>query len=383
MIFFDVNSFLSPRGGGARTYHIKKAEWFARHAEHRYLVLGPGHGRGELELCQDCPPIRTGYGIPYGRSRNYRILVDPWEATRIVKDQSPGVVEIGDPWLSARWSAKLPKSILRTSFWHSDPHTAYLEPWAAKGGTFRRFLAKRILSRVDSWHRHFDLIWCASEWVANLLRNRGYPNVEIIRFGIDKTDFHPRAKSPELLRRFGLDPDRPVLLYAGRLDVEKGVSVLLQALPGILALPTRPQVLVTGRGEWESRFKAFQAPGYAYGGFLEDREELAGLVSSADLLLATCAVETFGLSVLEGLCSGTGVVSADDGGGGEQVRSSQAGELFQAGSVDSFIESIQAAMPRAQEFSIKARLWAEGWPSWDEMFSHQIGRCLEIRNARN
>ena len=383
MVFFDVNSFLSPRGGGARTYHIKKSEWFESRPEHRYIVLGPGSGRGELELCHGCKPIRTGYGIPYGRLKNYRVLVDPLEADRIVRESNPSVVEIGDPWLSARWAGKLPRRILRTSFWHSDPHTAYLEPWSRVGRPWRRVLSRRILSQVDSWHRNFDLIWCASEWVATLLRRRGYPNVEKIRFGIDKTIFHPRARTPDLVRRFGLDPDRPVLLYAGRLDIEKGVSELLEAIPGILALESRPQVLVTGRGEWEPRFQAFRAEGYAYGGFLENREDLSNLVASSDLLLATCAVETFGLSVLEGLCSGIGVVSADGGGGGEQVRESGAGELFAPGSASEFVKAVERALPRSGEFAAKARLWGEAWPTWNEMFSHQISRCLEIQHARS
>lgn len=382
MVFFDVNSFLSPRGGGARTYHIKKSDWFATRPEHEYVILGPGPGRGTIQLCQDCYPIRTAYGVPYGRSKNYRVLLDLRAADDIVKEISPSVVEIGDPWLSARWGGRLPRSILRTAFWHSDPHTAYLEPLVRKGRPWLKPFADRILSKVDSWHRGYDLIWCASEWVAALLRKRGYPNVEIIRFGIDRDLFHPRPRTPEILERFGLDPQRPTLLYTGRLDFEKDVHVLMEAIPGILALDARPQVLVTGRGEWEDRFGAFQAPGYAYGGFLESREDLSNLVASCDLLLATCPVETFGLSVLEGLCSGRGVVSAHDGGGGEQVRQSGAGELFQSGSSTEFVKAVERALPRADEYAAKARAWGAAWPTWNDMFERQNNRCMELVDAR-
>lgn len=382
MVFFDVNSFLSPRGGGARTYHIKKSDWFARCSDHEYQILGPGEGRGTLELCPSCRPIRTGWGVPYGRKKNYRVLLDFREADRIVAEKSPAVVEIGDPWLSARWGGRLPRKILRTAFWHSDPHTAYLEPLVRAGRPWLRPFADRILSTVDSWHKGFDLIWCASEWVADLLRRRGYPNVEIIQFGIDRELFHPRPRVPAMLERFGLDPTRPTVLYTGRLDFEKDVHVLFASLPGLLALESAPQVLVTGRGEWEDRFAAFRAPGYAYGGFLENRDEVADLVASCDLLLATCPVETFGLSVLEGICSGRGVVSADGGGGAEQVRQSGAGELFASGSVTEFVKAVERALPKADEYAARARAWGAAWPTWDDMFSRQNRRCLELLDAR-
>ena len=206
MVFLDVNSFLSPRGGGARTYHLQKAEWFARHLDHAYLVLGPGSGTGEALLGESGFKMRTSWGMPYGRSRNYRVLLDFLEADRLLEREKVDVLEVGDPWLTARWSSRRRQPV-RTCMWHSDPHTAYLEPWAGHR-LLRRLATKLVLRRVDAWHRHFDRIWCASEWVADLLRSRGYPNVERIRFGIDGVD--------RFVRTVGFD--RIAFDFVGRVD---------------------------------------------------------------------------------------------------------------------------------------------------------------------
>jgi glycosyltransferase involved in cell wall biosynthesis len=206
--------------------------------------------------------------------------------------------------------------------------------------------------------------------------------VERIRFGIEKNRFRPMAPDPALLSRFGMDPHRPVLIYAGRLDIEKGVETLLSAIPALLILPERPQILVTGRGEYEDRFQRLSVSGYAFGGFL-DRDELARLLGSSTLLLATCAVETFGLGVLEALCAGLPVVSADGGGGGEQVRESGAGELFRPGDASDLVESVTRALSRRDELASLARSWGAAWPSWDDMFSTQTNACMEMVDARS
>lgn len=380
MVFLDVNSFLSPQGGGARTYHLNKAEWFSHQASHRYLVLGPGPGEGVADLGEG-HSMNTGWGVPYGKRRNYRFLVGLDVADRLIERNRVDILEVGDPWLTARWSRRR-HDLMRTCVWHSDPHTAYLDPWAAQGRPWRKIVARAVLGQVDQWHRHFDLIWCASEWVANLLRHRGYPNVRRLRFGIDKRRFSPTAATPGVMARFGLDPARPVLLYAGRLDFEKGVQTLYRSIPLLTRLESKPQVLVTGRGEWEERFGHLKLDGYAYGGFLP-RDELAAVVASATLMVSTCSVETFGLGVLESICSGLPVVSCQGGGAGEQVRDSGAGTLYPDQDVVGLLEAVESALERRDALSRAALAWREQWPSWDEMFHHQTTTCEEIFHDRH
>lgn len=380
MIFLDVNTFLSPRGGGIRTYHNRKAAWFAGQGHHRYLTLQPGPCRDTL------PEERLGLerhaarGLPIGD--NYRFLWDLGAGNDLLESRSVDVVEAGDPWATAVWASRL-KGRIRASFWHSDPHTAYIGPWTSRHlPGIGKLVAHLVQGSLDRTHRKFHVVWCASRWVRDLQLARGVAGAELLPFGIGHADFQPQAPDPGVVSGLGLDPARPVLLYAGRLDVEKGTDVFERAIPDLLALESRPQIVVAGRGERQDRFRQISADGYRFVGFLEDPAKLRALYASSTLLLSPCAVETFGLGVLESLHMGLPVVSAGGGGGGEQVADSRGGELFEPGNAREMVLAVARALPRRRELSRRAMLWGAAWPSWDRMFEIQTDRLMELRDRQ-
>lgn len=379
MVFLDVNTFLSPRGGGSRTYHLRKASWFSRQAGHAYITLQPDVRRGILPSRSPNIEHHTARGLLIGD--NYRFLWDLEVGNDLLRRRHVDVLEAGDPWATALWTAQR-RDVLRTAFWHSDPHTAYFDPVARRCGPVAGAALHLAGKTVDAVHRRFDRIWCASRWVAGKLRARGLENVAVLPFGIDHAHFTPRPRKAELIASLGLSPDRPVLLYAGRLDPEKSVDVLMEAIDPLLALPQRPQIVVTGRGKHDAWFGELRREGYLYLGYLDDRDRLADLYASADLYLATCAVETFGLGVLEALTMGLPVVSADDGGGAEQVSDSGGGTLFRAGSAADLARAVEEALPRRAELSARATAWGRAWPSWDDMFRRQAEGNLELLARR-
>lgn len=379
VIFLDVNTFLSPRGGGIRTYHSRKSAWFASHPEHVYHTLQPGPKRSSQQGPGPGVFQHVARGLPIGD--NYRFLWDLGAADDLLRRHEIDCIEAGDPWATAFWAVRRPGPV-RASFWHSDPHTAYIAPWTPKlGSVLGSIVSKTLRTVLDRTHRRFDVVWCASRWVRDLQISRGVTNAELLRFGICHEEFQPEASDPAVIRKVGLDPDRPVLLYAGRLNPEKGVDVFERAIPDLLALPSRPQIAVAGRGELQHRFDNRSEDGYRYLGYVDDHALLRGLYASSTLLLAPCAVETFGLGVLESLHMGLPVVSADSGGGGEQVADSGGGELFAARDARAMVEAVARALPRRQELSARAVAWGAAWPSWSEMFETQTRRIGELRHA--
>src|SRR5580704_19382121 len=96
-------------------------------------------------------------------------------------------------------------------------------------------------------------------------------------------------------------------------------------------------------------------------GHVHDRREIAGLLAGADVTLAPCRAETFGLAVLESLACGTPVVTSD-GGAGFEVCGGECGIAAAADPVrtaDAVTELLDRDRPRQR---LRARARAEQFP---------------------
>ncbi len=94
---------------------------------------------------------------------------------------------------------------------------------------------------------------CGNHEAAEILRAKGYGGLiaEIPQMGVELEHFAPKASGTAARRaakqELGLDPERFIILFAGRLVAEKGVSDLLRALQETPALAAA-QLLVLGDG---------------------------------------------------------------------------------------------------------------------------------------
>jgi len=71
--------------------------------------------------------------------------------------------------------------------------------------------------------------------------------------GIDLRRFSPGSNGSKLKQKYRI-PDRLVLLYAGRLDKEKRIEVILRAMPGIVER-VDAHLLVAGPGKLRSNLE--------------------------------------------------------------------------------------------------------------------------------
>ena len=125
------------------------------------------------------------------------------------------------------------------------------------------------------------------------LKNRGFKNLEICRHGVDTTVFKP-TPGP------GLELPRPILMYMGRVAVEKNIEAFLE-------LDLLGSYCVVGDGpdlpRLKSRYPHAHFFGYRFG------HDLAGLLSAADVLVFPSLTDTFGLVMLEAMAFGTPVAA--------------------------------------------------------------------------
>nr|MDT0666276.1 glycosyltransferase [Micromonospora sp. DSM 115978] len=100
-----------------------------------------------------------------------------------------------------------------------------------------------------------------------------------------------------------------LLVHASRLSPEKRGDLAVDALAELVRRRVPARLVVAGDGPSRARLER-RAAGLpvVFLGFVNDRERMASLLATADVVLAPGPVETFGLAALEAMASGTPTV---------------------------------------------------------------------------
>jgi glycosyltransferase involved in cell wall biosynthesis len=134
----------------------------------------------------------------------------------------------------------------------------------------------------------------ATESVARDLEERGFRNIKRWTRGVDTELFRPRAD------KSFLDLPRPIMLYVGRVAVEKNIEAFLRLdLPGTK--------LVVGAGPQLDQLKR-RYPAAVFAG-VKMGEDLASHFAASDVFVFPSVTDTFGLVLLEALASGVPVAA--------------------------------------------------------------------------
>jgi alpha-1,6-mannosyltransferase len=170
--------------------------------------------------------------------------------------------------------------------------------------------AAAVADRYARWvHARLDLTLVSSPDRARALTAGGVPNVEQLSLGADVRTFHPGRRDPAWRGEIGAGERDLVLIHAGRLDREKRIDVLVEA---VKCLPSRidARLVLLGQGPERSRWERAAAadPRLVVLPFERDRDRVARALASADVYVSAARFETFGLAVVEAQASGLPVV---------------------------------------------------------------------------
>ena len=257
--------------------------------------------------------------------------------SRIIEDFSPHAIHIATEgpigWAARRYcqSQQIPFS---TSF-----HTRFPEYIKSRIGFPRRW----IYQLLRRFHRPAQNTMVPKPTVLQNLKNRGFDHLSLWTRGVDTTLFHPQKKKTELISQ----KNRPVLLYVGRVAVEKNLQAFFDLrIEGIK--------WVVGDGPQLEMFKK-KYPEVLFVG-AKSGDELAAYYASADVFVFPSKTDTFGLVMLEALASGVPVAAYPVEGPIDVIRSSSAGILH---------EDLQVAVNKALQLQRSdCRRCAEGF-SWE------------------
>lgn len=371
MIYMDINTFFSPKAGGIRTYHLAKIAWFQKCPQHQYFLVSPGNTYKTTEVGPSVTLVEAfGPAVTHDPA-GYRILLDYFRILTLIVRTKPDVLEAGDPWLTGLFCLALKKSGfykgLLVSFYHSDPIPSYLMPWA-QSGRFRGLKKIVVASVARLFYRlqqGYDLTATASKTMEMSLRKNGIQSIAYLPFGVPE-----KFLTQMPLRASG----RSRLLYAGRLDREKGIELVLAAITKLLAID-HIEITVMGRGSYSEQFLEIKHPRYHFLGFLEKPEEVLAVYDHHDILLAPGPFETFGLGVLEAMARGMIVVGPDQGGTAELLQEVSSPFIFKADDLNDFLRKIDLARDsNPLEEAKRSMNLALKYGSWDQAVQRMARR---------
>lgn len=263
---------------------------------------------------------------------------NPALATLGVDLQMAQAVEGADVVHSHTWYANGAGHVAKLL--HGIPHvvTAHslepLRPWKAEqlGGGYR----------VSSWiektaFEAADAVIAVSEGMRQDIL-RSYPDLDearthVVYNGIDLDRWKP-VQDPELVRSLGIDPDRPSVVFVGRITRQKGLPYLLRAvamLPKdvqvVLAAgaPDTPGILAEVTALVEDLQK--ERSGVIWIDRLLPHHELTAVLTAGTVFVCPSVYEPLGIVNLEAMACGLPVVGTATGGIPEVVADGETGRL--------------------------------------------------------
>lgn len=192
--------------------------------------------------------------------------------------------------------------------------------------------------------------------------------VHVVLNGIDTQTWQPGESA--VLDRLGVDRQRPVAAFVGRITRQKGVKHLLKAAQDFdedvqlvlcAGAPDTPEIAAETE-ELVDKLRA-QREGVFWVKDMLSREEIKQVYSGADVFVCPSIYEPLGIVNLEAMACGTAVVASNVGGIPEVVVDGETGLLvpYDAADEASFEKDIAAAVNRVvADKSLAQRFGAAG-----------------------
>jgi alpha-1,6-mannosyltransferase len=300
----QLANFYAPESGGLRTALDALGQGYTAVGIERYLIV-PGAAARIVESDAGIQITLPGPPLPGGNG--YRVLTGRRQVADLLAALEPDRIEVSDK-LSLAWVGLWAKRRQIPSLLFSHERLdAILAPRVP--GIFP------LATVADRWNRRlarqFDCVVTTSTFGCDEFTRIGAPNVIQVPLGVDLDRFSPGTGS------LGSAVE---LVSVGRLSLEKRPDLAIETLRQLRKLGLDARLTIAGDGPLAAQLRA-QAGGLpvAFLGHVHGRDILGGVIGNADVALATCGVEAFGLAVLEALACGTPVVTVEGGAACELV----------------------------------------------------------------
>ncbi|MEI2775747.1 MAG: glycogen synthase [Tetrasphaera sp.] len=280
-----------------------------------------------------------------------------------------------------------------------------LRPWKAEqlGGGYR----------VSSWvektaYEAAAAVIAVSEGMRQDVL-RSYPsidpaNVKVVHNGIDSQIWQPNHDL-DAVRSHGVDPDKPAVIFVGRITRQKGLPYLLRAcqqLPPdvqvvlLAGAPDTPEIMAEVEGLMQELRTTRQ--GVVWIPEMLPRRQVTAMLTAATVFVCPSVYEPLGIVNLEAMACELPVVATATGGIPEVVMDGETGWLVPIEQVqdgtgtpvdpDTFVADLAAALneavsnrERARAFGLAGRVRAVDSFSWASIGDRTLAVYREVLGA--
>lgn len=228
-----------------------------------------------------------------------------------------------------------------------------------------RWLAPLAVAQQRRFYRRADCVLVPTATLLDEMKaTRGDDEVALWSRGVDREFFSPAHRDPAWRNAQRWSGDDVIVLFFGRLVLEKGVDIFADAVRLLHQRGHKVRPLIVGAGPAEPRLRDLD--GAKLTGHL-DAAELARAVASADVMVIPSRSEAFGNVVLEAMAAGLAVVSADAPSAAALIADGRTGLLVPSSSPADYAAAVERliADPAERRRLGKAARDASAAYSWD------------------
>lgn len=202
----------------------------------------------------------------------------------------------------------------------------------------------------------------------------GTERVRVWSRGVDRRTFAASRRNESWRRARGIGRDEIVVTFFGRLVLEKGTDVFVQAVRQLLARHPDIRALVIGDGPARRRMSEALPEAHFTGALSGD--DLSEALASGDILINPSMTEAFGNVVLEAMSSGLVPVCADVASAQNLVRHGVTGLLCAPRDIAAYVAAVETLVDDHARLAIMKREAAEASKAFE--WSGVLKQVVEV-----
>lgn len=338
-------------------------------AGHRVTLIVPDYGQGD-DADPDIIriPSRGVIKDPEDRMMHSSCIA---QLLPLLRDRGCDLVHIQTPFVAHYAGLKLARDlglpVIETYHTYFEEYLHHYLPFVPQ--SWLRFAARRF---SVSQGNAVDALVAPSKAMMGTLRGYGvHTPIEIIPTGLDMRRFQG-GDGVRFRERHGIAPERPVMVYVGRVAFEKNIEFLIHVLHRVRTQIPEILFVIAGEGPAEKMLHALVRKlglkgNVLFVGYLDRETELLDCYRAGDIFTFASRTETQGLVLLEAMALGVPVVSTEYMGA-KDILGPRRGALVPRDDIDAFSADVIALLRNKELREKLSREGLEYAKSWSDKY---------------